>query len=156
MDEWGTSIWDTPSDPTPSIPPLGKLDHPTFPAAEPPPVPLYDFDDLGAASQPVPDDDDFGEFGDSQEGGQGLSFDDGDSGVFREVDRIPVELAPTSPTWEPLRLHPLPPPVELAQHVQEVLEPIWARVSPEEIMTSQDIRQVEGLGQVLVTADRSV
>ncbi|KAF8504214.1 hypothetical protein JB92DRAFT_3084194 [Gautieria morchelliformis] len=163
MDEWGTSIWDTPSDAIPH-PPLDRLSPPAFHsiselAPEPSaslvkiePAPFDDVD-FGEAVQPAEDDgfgDDFGDFDE----GQSIPFEDGDMSGFREADPMPG-FTPPSPTatWEPLRLDPLPPPSELSEQVQELLAPVWTPINPEELMTSEGIREVEGLGQMLVTPE---
>jgi hypothetical protein len=167
MDEWGTSIWDTPSEPL-SQPPLERLVPPVSPLAfqdvsesaqessgsAVPPTPFDDLD-FGEAAQPAEDDDfgdDFGEF----DGGQSVEFADGDMNGFREADPMPEEFTPPPPiaTWEPLRLDPLPSPSKLSDKVQELLGQTWTPSNPDDLMTSEGIRQVEGLGQVLVTPDR--
>lgn len=167
MDEWGTSIWDTPSEPL-SQPPLEKLAPPITPPAfhevsEPAPevsgslVLPTTFDDFefGEAAQPVADDDFGDDFGDFDEG-QSVEFEDDDMKGFREADLMPKEPPPPIVTWEPLRLDPLPPSSELFQRVQELLGHTWSSPNPGDLMTSEDIRQVEGLGQILVTPDRCV
>lgn len=163
MDEWGTAVWDTPSEPIPQpserlVPPASPL---TFhdvsePALEPsgslvPPTP---FDDYAEAAQPADDGDfgdDFGEF----DGGQSIDVEDGDMSGFREIEAMPA-FTPPPPvaSWEPLRLDPLPPPQELSEHVLELLAQIWTPADPGTLMTSEDIRQVEGLSQVLVAPER--
>jgi hypothetical protein len=161
MDEWGTSIWDTPSDAVPQ-PPLEILSPPAFhnisepapdPSASPAPLDNLDF---GEAVQPAEDDgfgDDFGDFDE----GQSIAFEDGDMSGFREADPMPgFTPPPPTATWEPLRLDPLPPLSELFEQVQELLAPVWGPVNPEELMTSEGIREVEGLGQMLVTPERWV
>ncbi|KDQ21095.1 hypothetical protein BOTBODRAFT_27094 [Botryobasidium botryosum FD-172 SS1] len=117
-----------------------------------------DFRDPIAASTSAAitaDDDDFGDFGDFGDvddngfGDVGAAFpaaDDFASGTFQ-----PLPAAPD--VWEPLRLDPLPSALELNERVQSILSPLWAHIDPEKIMTSEDIRQVEGLGQVLVTPE---
>ena len=156
MDEWGTSVWDTPSDPIPH-PPLGRLSPPSFsdisePVPEPPAsLVAFDDHDFGGGGQPAEDDDfgdDFGDF----DGGQSLGFED-DS--FREGELMPeITPPPSAATWEPLRLDPLPPPSDLSEQVQELLSQVWTPTNLEELMTNEGIREVEGLGQVLITPER--
>ncbi|KAF8592650.1 hypothetical protein K439DRAFT_1656073 [Ramaria rubella] len=155
MDEWGSSVWDTPVDPLKSGPWLSGLPPPSIPVSEATLTESFNDLDFGEAAQPA-DDDDFGDdFGDFDDGGeQTMEFADGRIGGFREAEPVHEEfMLPSSVTWEPLRLDPLPPPPRLAEQVQELLHPIWSLSTLEELMTHEDIRQVEGLGQILVTPD---
>lgn len=155
MDEWGTSVWDTPSHSIPQQP-LGTSSPPSFPdISEPAPelshIESFDDHEFSETSQP-PEDDDFGDdFGDF-DGGHSMSFEDGG---FREGEAM-HEFTPPPPvaTWEPLRLDPLPPPSELSQQVHELLSQVWTPANPEELLTNEGIREVEGLGQVLITPER--
>ncbi|KAF8528791.1 hypothetical protein BU17DRAFT_73085 [Hysterangium stoloniferum] len=146
MDDWGTSVWDT-SEPTDHKTTFDGLSLSPFPAPSEPAVsrvpPFDENSDFGEVVQPVGDDDFGDDFGD---------FDDGENMVFDESDLGGFTFAPPPlATWEPLRLDPFPSPGELAEQVQSVLSNVWPLSDAEELMTSEDIRQVEGANQVLVT-----
>jgi hypothetical protein len=49
-----------------------------------------------------------------------------------------------------------PDPSTLASTVQEILTPIFPELDPEVQLGGEDVREVEGLGQVLVEEERSV
>lgn len=114
-----------------------------------------DFDDFAAvptSGQTL--DDDFGDFGDF---GAGTSDEFGDaaqdgfgSGGFGSGALV----APAR--WQPLPVDPLPPSKELSELVGELLGPIWANLRPEEFMSGEPERQVEGVAQILVTPERCV
>ena len=152
MDDWGTSVWDTPTEPID----LG-LSKPASLSPPPEPSPALDeFDDFGEPGEPsssTQDDfgDDFGDF----DGGIQIQADmeafEGDIGGFQDTFTTPI---PSSTTWVPLRLDPLPSSKELSGMVEEILDSVWLLPDAEEVMTGEDIRQVEGLNQVLVTPER--
>ncbi|KAK1231803.1 hypothetical protein PQX77_005017 [Marasmius sp. AFHP31] len=108
-----------------------------------------DFDDFGSptadAGQIAMDDDDFGDFGDADEASAPAGF--ADSTGFAEV---PIA-GPSRIGWEPLRLDPFPGRDELADQINEILEPIWRSHPVSEYATEEGIRDVEGVNQILVT-----
>lgn len=112
------------------------------------------------------DDDEFGDFGDFGDAAVAEPFDDDDADGqmddFRDAGfedagafQLPPEPGPSN--WTPLRLNPLPSRPELIRDVETLLEPAFG-VRPGHDdgagMTSDPIRQVEGLGQILVTSSR--
>ncbi|CCO28264.1 hypothetical protein BN14_02259 [Rhizoctonia solani AG-1 IB] len=121
-----------------------------------------DFDDFAATSASVQaGDDDFGEFGDFGDGEDGGGFGANASHRFEEVvdDNFQNDGFGTAslemPThWQPLSVDPLPPPNELSGLVQELMGPCWASLRPEELMSDEPERQVEGLARILVTPER--
>lgn len=141
----GASVWNTPSDPI-ILPPPNKEKAAVIP---PSPVSQFDdFDDFGPPAQSAPTeevDDDFGDFGDFGE-------EEGDFGdvEFEDV-RIP---GPSRVDWEPLRLDPMPSREDLEKGVNEILGPIWGSEDISEVTTSEGIREVEGINQILVTPER--
>ncbi|KAL0067606.1 hypothetical protein AAF712_005321 [Marasmius tenuissimus] len=110
-----------------------------------------DFDDFGSptadAGQIAMDDDDFGDFGDADEASAPAGF--ADSTGFAEV---PIA-GPSRIGWEPLRLDPFPGRDELADQINEILEPIWRSHPVSEYATEEGIRDVEGVNQILVTSE---
>jgi len=154
MDDWGTSVWDT-SEPTDHKTTFDGLSLSPFPVPSESvlseALPFDENGDFGEIVQPVGDDafeDDFGDFDD----GENMAFDESDIGGFSSVEPVPAAFAPPPlATWEPLRLDPLPSPAELSGYVQSVLSNVWPLSNAVELTTSEDIRQAEGINQVLVT-----
>jgi Domain of unknown function (DUF5102) len=112
------------------------------------------FDDFNDPTESNPDaaDDDFGDFGDfGQAEIVNLTGFEDDIGFGEEV---PVAGPSSHREWHPLKLDPLPPPSELAQQVNEILEPIWGYGDTSGILTDEGIRDVEGISQILVTSER--
>lgn len=149
MDDWGLSVWDTPSDGLQTTSQL-KFTENAFAGDE-------DSTDLGevtdfVSSKTFTDDDfgdDFGEFGD----GDHVSFGDNEDMVeFGDEDTF--QDFPPLPTWEPLRLDPWPSPTELAASVDSLLQTTWKLPSLSTFLTNDNIRQVEGPNQILVTPER--
>lgn len=147
--DWGTSVWDTSSEPINDLLlSTAKLSTPSI--ATPQVDSFNDFDDFGETVEPGTDDfgDDFGDFG---EGGDNTAtFDNADVGRFQETQSF----VPPPAIWEPLHLDPLPPPAELRSMVEEMLNAVWPLSNPADVMTDEDIRQVEGLNQILVGPER--
>ncbi|KAF7985249.1 hypothetical protein HWV62_7914 [Athelia sp. TMB] len=106
-----------------------------------------DFDDFGTARTAPSDamDDDFGDFGDFGDGAPG-DFDD--AGFGQEV---PI-MSPLPQEWEPLRLDPFPSRAGLQAQLDELLEPVW-KTDVSQFTTADDVREVEGISQILVTAE---
>jgi hypothetical protein len=120
--------------------------------------PFDDNDDFnfGATTQVTAntggDDDDFGDFGDFDEGGGGTSL-----GTFAQDDTFGNEGGLQdfeSLDWSALRLDPLPSTSELKDDVDRILRPLWQQVDASVNFSDEDIRQVGGINQVLVTHER--
>lgn len=113
-----------------------------------------DFDDFGTAQTAPSDtqDDDFGDFGDFGEAEEMVTpADFGEDGFGQEV---PIA-GPSIPDsgWEPLKLDPMPSRDDLRIQLDELLGPIWSE-DISAYTTDEDIRQVEGVSQILVTSER--
>jgi hypothetical protein len=149
---FGTSVWGTSeeADVTPLALKTVSLLH-TSSILQKDNDPFDDFSGL-TESNPNAADDDFGDFGDFGEAEiiNSTSFEDG-MGFGEEV---PVAGPSSHRKWHPLILNPLPPRSELAEQVNEILEPIWGYGDPSEILTDEGIRDVEGISQILVTSER--
>jgi hypothetical protein len=148
---FGVSVWATPIDPPPLPPPpanVGNDSVSTFTAVEE--DSFDDFNDFGAPIQAAAsgdaEDDEFGDFGESQ-GEVVEGFDDDD---FVEEQTA----GPSHATWEPLRLNPMPSRAELHNQVNALLEPIFGSGDMSQVTTDQDIREIEGIGQILTTPER--
>lgn len=107
------------------------------------------------------DDDDFGDFGDFGDATVAEPFDDdGQDGfgddAFQDTaqQQLPPEPGPSN--WTPLKLHPMPSRAQLIEDVERLLEPVFGHVDPSTVMSPDPIRQVDGLGQTLVTPSRYV
>lgn len=159
LGEFGPSVWST-SD-VPSTSKLQQADpHNVFTSS--PPVELSfsqmdKFDDFSGDFQTSNDqggfNDDFGdfeEFSDSAQTGGNVSFaseplEDGDLGFGGTTSLLGQ--------WKSLVLEPFPSTAKLKQDIEGLLDPL---VDPEDshFFTEEDIRQVEGLNQILVTQER--
>ena len=155
-----SSIWGAPTDPAP-IPSLKSITL-APPLDDFPPAPSSsqgeadgddDFDDFGTAPSGAPSeiDDDFGDFGDFGEAeASGTPADFGDFG------QLPTAGSPIPDSgWEALKLDPLPSRTDLRSQLDNVLGPVLDD-DISEYTTGEDVRQVEGLSQILVTAERYV
>jgi len=152
---WGSDVWAT-SDPAEVVPPTETMSASTKarpPSIEvgPPPTPFADeagFDDFDDFSGPAmmsqddtADNDDFGDFEDFEEAGEpGTSFPD--------VESFPLA-GPSS--WKPLQTDPLPSRHVLRQEVWDILGPIWENEDISRVTTDDPMREVEGIGQILIT-----
>lgn len=148
---FGASVWGT-NDVVDTIPPLQTkppiLSTPHFGEDQ-----FDDFDDPVQTVQADAGDDDFGDFGDFDEAEvvNSTGFDDGEFGEEVQI------AGPSSHTeWHPLRLHPLPSRSEVEDQVSSILEPIWGSGDISGLLTDDGIREVEGVGQILVTPERYV
>jgi hypothetical protein len=146
MDEdFGTSIWATA---TSSTAPLSSPEYPTFPQSS---FTVDQFDNLdGSGAQKDvsgsgDDDDDFGDFG---EFGQAEDTTE-EIGHFSEPTANSSSL-----DWEPLRLDLHPSRQTLEAQIEEILGPLWNTDDTSQALTDEDVREVGGLAQVLVTPDR--
>lgn len=158
------SIWGAPADPSPIPSPKPPTLAP--PLDDFPPAPSSsqgetdvddDFDDFGTAPSGAPSempDDDFGDFGDFGEAeASGTPADFGDDGFEQQV---PIAVPPIPDSdWEPLKLDPLPSRIDLRSQLDDVLGPILDD-DISEYTTGEDVRQVEGVSQILVTTERYV
>jgi hypothetical protein len=123
-----------------------------------------DFDDFAATSmsgQALDDDfGDFGDFGDDGGGGEfGTVISNGFGGGAQdgfENNVYGTEALEAPARWQPLPVDPLPPPKELSELVGELLGPVWPNLRPNEFMSDEPERQVEGVAQILVTPERYV
>ncbi|KAG8704466.1 hypothetical protein FRC09_003513 [Ceratobasidium sp. 395] len=109
-----------------------------------------DFDDFAAPTSGQALDDDFGDFGDFGSGNGAVGFEAAPSNGFGEEMHGGFGIEDVR-RWQPLEVSPLPPPQELAERVGELLEPIWAHLRPNEFLSDEPERQVEGIAQILVT-----
>jgi hypothetical protein len=149
-----TSIWSTPSDPStiPStltetiVPPA--IDFP--PAFSSSSLGGEEFDDFGTARTGISDaqDDDFGDFGDFGDA-EGMST----PADFEDVSFAQEQSLIAESDWEPLRLDQMPSKEDLQIQLDKILGPIWGD-DISEFTTAEDIRQAEGISQILVTPDR--
>ncbi|KAG9121390.1 hypothetical protein FRC07_002672 [Ceratobasidium sp. 392] len=117
-----------------------------------------DFDDFAAPASGQALDDDFGDFGDFGNGDVGGGFEAGPSNGFGDgvhdglgQGGFGMEDVKASARWQPLEVDPLPPPQEAIERVGELLRPIWAHLQPDEFLSDEPERQVEGIAQILVT-----
>ena len=101
---------------------------------------------------------DFGEFGDPEPvaavtpepdafstsmDDDGFGFDD--DNVFR-----PGRTA----GWQPIRVKPLPDPLELSQQVRELLAPVLRGPDVDALLSGEGVRQMESSTQLLITSER--
>lgn len=161
---FGASIWASSSSEPPSKETKSSIAEPSFPAFKPPSHADtsfrseafddndFDFDAPVQATTTANEDDDFGDFGDFGE------TVDGDAlGGFSQPTTFAEEDAVTSPyetEWKALQLDPLPSTSGLKDGIGDILQPLWSTLDASEFLTDDDIRQVGGLNQILVTAER--
>ncbi len=119
-----------------------------------------DFDEFGPqedVSKREDDDDEFGDFGEFGEFGQAEDTTEefgGSSGFnFKETEPEPAA-GSSSWDWEPLRFDSHPSRQMLETQIEEILGPIWSSDDLGEALTDEDVREVGGLAQILVTPDR--
>lgn len=112
------------------------------------------FDDFGSPTESNPNavDDDFGDFGEFDEAEIVNSTGFGDDLGFEE--EVPVAGPSSLKEWHPLKLDPLPSRSELAEQVNDILEPIWGHGDLSQFLTDEGIREVDGISQILVTSER--
>lgn len=176
MDEdftFGSSVWGTtPNDPIAArlanITSFSSLESPVPPSPAPSQDRLDDYDDFHTPPQTqnpsIAQEDDFGDFGDfgeaeDLEGGGDFRHDtdfgqDGDFGDFSENATFHEEPipGPSHTAWESLRLTPLPSGEDLQKQINRILDPVWIR-DISSMTTDEDIRQAEGVNQILVTSE---
>lgn len=181
MDPFGfdesAAVWqDAPSSTTPAIsPPIGASTSTATPFFISPPSPVDrvrppvvlndgfdDFDDFN----PAPDitqaaDDDFGDFGDFDEAPPAsnmASFHAADDDAFGFGDGDDEESAfhpPRPAEWMPIRLSPMPDPMELSQQIRELLGSTIRSADVDSMLSGEGIRQMDSSTQLLVTPERS-
>ncbi|KAG8936160.1 hypothetical protein FRC02_004188 [Tulasnella sp. 418] len=160
------NVWGDDSSPKPAVSKLPEISAPKSFTAVTEDAFDDDDDDFGDEfSAPVQvtnndqaDDDfgDFGDFGDASEAQQTTgTFDDGfgDEDNFVGGNAIRFQQQQYLDTWQPIRLDPLPNLKELQTQLDKILAPLWYDVHPEQLFSGESIRQVEGVGQVLVTQE---
>lgn len=175
MDEdftFGASVWGTPNEPIAThltnITSFSSLESPVPPSPAFSQDRLDDYDDFHTPPQTqnpsIAQEDDFGDFGDfgeaeDLEGDRDFAHDpdfgqDGDFGDFPEDATLHEEpiSGPSHTTWEPLRLTPLPSREDLERQINHILDPVWIR-DISSLTTDEDIRQAEGVNQILVTPE---
>jgi hypothetical protein len=146
---FGASVWDAPSEPV-IIPSSSKLPLPVLsvPSADT----FDDFDDFGTPAETPSADDDFGDFGDFGEATDAAnSADFGEQVGFGEEVRI---LGSYKMIWEPLRLDSMPSRADLETQVDDILAPIYGSDDISKVTTADGIREVGGIGQILMTPER--
>lgn len=178
MDEditFGSSVWATPATAPMTLSPRAHED--ALPPLHPPPASstsseqndqFEDFDDFGppadtTQSTLAQDDDfgDFGDFGDVQDSST-VALEDGGAfgGGFADDVGFDEQVRMAGPStyrdWEPLHLDPhnMPSRSELEEQIEEILSPLWADDNPDEVFTDEDIREVGGINQILITPAR--
>ncbi|KAF9226652.1 hypothetical protein BS17DRAFT_775935 [Gyrodon lividus] len=143
-----SSVWGAPApsllSPAPLILPSPALSHDQ----------LDDFDDfhtpLESKNPSLAHDDDFADFGDFGEAGESdTTFTFGEDKHFDEEAPV-TDLSQLS--WRPLHLDPLPSTEDLSLQIEEILGPVWPQ-DLSSLTTSEDIRQAEGIGQILTTSE---
>jgi hypothetical protein len=158
-DDFGSSVWATPASRLVS---LSSPDHPTFPQASFTVTPRLDLDGfgtqkdesgLGGDGDGDDDDDEFGEFGEFGQAG-GITEDFGNSGQFSNPAAAEPVAGSSSWDWEPLRFDPHPSRQMLEAQIEEILGPLWNADDTSQALTDEDVREVGGLAQILVTSDR--
>jgi hypothetical protein len=153
MDEdFGTSMWATATSDRVS---LSSPDYPSFPQPSLTVNQFDDLDDFGAQNDVSAGEDDDDEFGDFGEFGHadGTTEDIGNSGHFGEPTAS-VAGSSSSWDWEPLQFDPHPSRQTLEAQIEEILGPLWNTDDTSQALTDEDVREVGGLAQVLVTPDR--
>ncbi|THH14388.1 hypothetical protein EW146_g5929 [Bondarzewia mesenterica] len=152
---FGASVWATPNNNTTVLSSPIQDDHPSFSRISSSPVKDDGFDDFDSFGTPadfastggdVDDFGDFGDFGEAQEAESGFADDAG----FDEQARW---AGPSSREWEALRLDPLPSRAGLEGQINNILGPLWATDDLSQAFTDEDIREVGGLNQVLITPE---
>lgn len=149
-EDFGSSVWATQASATTS---LSSPYFPTFPQASPTTNQFDDFEGLGAQDNAAGDGDDDDEFGDFGEFGQAEDTTEefGDSSRLNEL----VPVTGSSP-WdtEPNHFDPYQSRSMLETQIEEILGPLWDGDDLSEALTDEDVREVGGLAQILVTPDR--
>ena len=132
-------------------------------------VPNDEFDEFDDFT-PVPvaadttgggEDDDFGDFGDfgdpepvaavtPEPDAFSTSMDDDGFGFEDDNVFSPGRTA----SWRPIRVKPLPDPLELSQQVRELLAPVLRGPDVDALLSGEGVRQMESPTQLLITPER--
>jgi len=153
MDEdFGSSVWATPAS---GVASLSSPDYPTFPQPSLTVSRFDAFDGFGTQRDPSADgDDDDDEFGDFGDFGQAEGTAEEFAGSGHIIGEPAAALAGSSSwDWEPLHFDPHPSRQMLETQVEEILGPLWNSDDTSQALTDEDIREVGGLAQILVTPD---
>lgn len=152
MDEdFGTSVWATSAS---DIVPLSSPDYPAFSQTSFTINRFDDFDSFGTQKDTSrgDDDDEFGDFGEFGQA-EGITKEFGDGDHSCEPTTVPVA-GSSSWDWEPLHIDPHPSRQMLEAQIEEILGPLWNSDDTSQALTDEDVREVGGLAQILVTQDR--
>lgn len=157
---WGSSVWAVEAGPSTTA----ATAKPRPPSIEvpPPPTPFDqdntgfsdDFDDFSAPTETAEEstagaDDDFGDFEDFEEGGVQPASAFADAESFSEAG--PSTYGTFERPWEPLRLNPATSRQELRDEIDGILAPLWNGEDITAVTTDDPMREVEGVGQILIT-----
>lgn len=149
---FGTSIWassnEPPVKPSENISSSSSITEPTSPDPQ-----FHDFDDFASTAEFPTNDEDFGDFGD---------FGDPDTSMevsqFEEAVEFSQEKEeagePYSPPWSLLHIDHPASSKDIKSQVTDLLQPLWWDTGMEICTSNEDIRQVEGVGQILSTMER--
>ena len=110
-----------------------------------------DFDDFGPpdeSNREAVDDDDFGDFGDFDEAHEGESLAMEEGVNFEQLS------LPGPSHWHPVQLDPFPSRSSLENEINGILEPIWQYEDISDVTTDENIREAEGISQILLTPNR--
>lgn len=152
----GASVWDSSDLPTPPARPFQAP--PLISPAPSTSESVDDFDDFGTPAETVAAsgdemDDDFGDFGDFGEAGSAGGFGTSTFDETAFVEELQPIAGPSRRDIRPLQLVPFPPKEELEKQIEDLLHPLWDRVTPD-MFHDQPIRQATGLNQILITPER--
>ncbi|KAF8842741.1 hypothetical protein BDN67DRAFT_965404 [Paxillus ammoniavirescens] len=118
-----------------------------------------DFDDfhtpLESKNPSLAHDDDFADFGDFGEAGESdatLTFEDDTPFDEASLTPVPAPALVSQLSCRPFQLDPLPSTEGLSLQIEEILAPVWPQ-DLSSLTTGEDIRQAEGIGQILVTPE---
>ena len=106
-----------------------------------------DFDDFGPpdeSNQEAIEDDDFGDFGDFGEAPPDESL--------ASEEAVDFEQLPSH--WRTLQLDPFPSRSSLENEIIQTLGPLWQHEDISDVTTDENIREAEGISQILLTPDR--
>src|SRR6266404_721192 len=155
MDEdFGSAVWATPG-PASGAVSLLPSDFSTMPHISSTISQFNDFDEFGHQEDVSKHEDDDDEFGDFGEFGQAedMTGEFGNSSAFEEREPKPAA-GSLSWDWEPLRFDSYTSRQILETQIEEILGPLWSSDDLDDALTDEDVREVGGLAQILVTPDR--
>lgn len=158
----GSSVWTTSIPSTSSSSKLNKSYPKITSTTSSLSQPEDEFDDDDGFDEPITvpasaEDDDFGDFGDFGD------FRDPVESIDSTGFTQPLEFSAdedfhsqSSTEWNALHLYPQPSHSTLREEVDVLLHPLWLRSDASQFLTQENIRQVEGLNQILVTSEACV